>query len=204
MEKSVNIGHPGLELEAALELSSAMRGVVITHPHPLYGGDMDNPVVLAVRDGYLSNGFTTLRFNFRGVGRSQGKYSDGLGEQDDVKAAAAYLSHLGIHKIHLAGYSFGSWVNAAADFSPMVIERMLMVAPPVAFMDFSHIPPITRPLHIIAGSMDEIAPPEQIRTLMKNWNPEAVLDVIQGADHFSLGTGTRLRKIVAGLACQRS
>ncbi|MFH1154183.1 MAG: alpha/beta hydrolase [Pseudomonadota bacterium] len=204
MEKSVIIGHQGLELEAALDLSSAKRGVVITHPHPLYGGDMDNPVVLAVRDGYLCNGFTTLRFNFRGVGRSQGRYSDGLEEQDDVKAAVAYLSHLGIDEIHLAGYSFGSWVNASIDFSPIVIEQMFMVAPPVAVMDFECIPPITRPLFIITGSMDEIAPPEQIRALMKTWNPEAVLYVIQGADHFSLGAGSWLRKKVAELSCKRS
>jgi len=74
---------PGL-IEGRLGREAPDKGVVITHPHPLYGGDMDNPVVKAIAKAFQQKGYTTLRFNFRGVGGSQGSYADGIGEMDDV------------------------------------------------------------------------------------------------------------------------
>ena len=99
------------QLEGLLEGASANSGAVITHPHPLYGGDMHNHVVGIIRQVYHQKGFTTLRFNFRGTGSSQGRYDNGKGEQADLIAAVNFLRKRGIDRIDLAGYSFGSWIN---------------------------------------------------------------------------------------------
>ena len=123
-------------IEGLLEKNSETNGVVITPPHPLYGGNMHNNVVMAVSQIYQKLDYTTLRFNFRGVGSSQGSYGDGIGEQQDVKAAIAYLVDLGVKHIDLAGYSFGSWVNGHLNCAKSGIANMVMVSPPVAFIEF--------------------------------------------------------------------
>lgn len=101
-----------LKMQGLLEEHSGEKGVVVTHPHPLYGGDMYNHVVEAVCQAYQEREYSCLRFNFRGVGLSEGEYDKGIGEQDDVMAALDYLSALGQNEIDLVGYSFGAWVNA--------------------------------------------------------------------------------------------
>ncbi|MEJ2024042.1 MAG: alpha/beta hydrolase, partial [Deltaproteobacteria bacterium] len=101
-----------LVLEGLLTRADGSRGVVVTHPHPLYGGNMQNNVVRAITRAYREAGYTTLRFNFRGVGASQGGFDNGRGEQKDVEAALQYRLSLGCDWLDLAGYSFGSWVNA--------------------------------------------------------------------------------------------
>lgn len=95
----------GLRIEALLQDAPGDRAAVITHPHPLYGGDMHNTVVTAIARAYRLRGWATLRFNFRGVGGSQGEYDEGRGEQEDLKAAIAYLQSRDKHRIDLAGYS---------------------------------------------------------------------------------------------------
>ena len=98
---------------------------------------MFNNVVESVVRAYRQKDYTTLRFNFRGVGRSEGSHGQGQGEREDVRAALAYLRELGKSSTDLAGYSFGAWVNALAlkDFVPA--KRIILVSPPVNFMDFS-------------------------------------------------------------------
>ncbi|MCU0585939.1 MAG: alpha/beta hydrolase, partial [Desulfobacterales bacterium] len=145
----VTIRCSGLELEGMLERVAGRQGVVVTHPHPLYGGDMDNPVVLAVCRAFRRKGFSTLRFNFRGHDR-------GVGECDDVRAAGAFLSEQDVTEIDLAGYSFGAWVNAAAGAG---FRRLVMVSPPLAFIDFKPLAPLANLHLIVTGSRDEIAPP---------------------------------------------
>jgi alpha/beta superfamily hydrolase len=136
---------------------------------------------------YRARGFTTLRFNFRGVGNSEGAYADGAGELNDVLAAADYLTGLGISVIDLAGYSFGAWVNAKAPSGRNEIRRSIMVSPPVAFVDFSPIRPIPTLSLVVTGSRDDIAPADEIRPLLSTWNPAAVFEIIEGADHFFWG-----------------
>ena len=134
METTVTFLSNGLEIEGQLAAGDHQRGVVVTHPHPLYGGNMHNNVVIAVSRAYQSRGCTTLRFNFRGVGGSQGNYDDGVGEQEDVRAAVAYLADNGMEQIDLAGYSFGAWVNALAINGGLQVARMIMLSPPVAII----------------------------------------------------------------------
>ena len=109
MAEKIRFLSDGYEIEGRLEKSSLQRGVVITHPHPLYGGDMHNNVVAAIERVYRQKSYTTLRFNFRGVGNSQGSYGNGVGEQEDVRAAISNLADLSIKK------SYAGW-NAAAQF----------------------------------------------------------------------------------------
>ena len=107
------------------------KGAVVTHPHPLYGGSMHNNVVKGLARIYHLAGYTTLRFNFRSVGASEGEYDNGNGEREDVKAALHYLSQRGKKVLELAGYSFGSWVNALAITEVDTVSRMNMISPPV-------------------------------------------------------------------------
>lgn len=194
MEEAIFLASGNLRIEGMLEKSSDTRAVVITHPHPLYGGDMDNPVVRAVRRAYLGKGYSTLRFNFRGTGESGGRYDNGVGERQDVQAAMAWLAGLGMTHIDLAGYSFGAWVNAGLNSG---FQRMVMVSPPVGFIDFRPPAPIPRLHLIVTGDRDDMAPARIISTLKASWNPAAVFELIPGADHFYTGFLQTLENTIA-------
>ena len=189
----------GLEIEGRLSEGNRQKGVVITHPHPLYGGNMHNNVVIAVSRAYHSMGCTTLRFNFRGVGGSQGNYDDGVGEQEDVRAAVAYLAANGMEQIDLAGYSFGAWVNALAVSGGLQVARMIMVSPPVAMIDFKSIANLGSLELIVTGSRDDIAPANMVAKLYPNWKPAAKFEVINGADHFYGGYTDQLEAVLTHL-----
>ena len=197
MEKTTTFISDRFEIEGRLAEGDQPKGVAITHPHPLYGGNMNNNVVAAVSRTYQKMGFTTLRFNFRGVGGSQGHYGDGIGEQEDVRAAVAYLADIGIRQIDLAGYSFGAWVNALAVNSGLKVDNMVMVSPPVAFIDFKSISDLSSLKLIITGSRDDIAPAGMVEKLYPAWNPTAKFEVISGADHFYGGFTDRLEEILS-------
>ena len=197
MEEKIRFLSDGHEIEGRVEKNGLQKGVVITHPHPLYGGDMHNNVVAAIARVYQQKGYTTLRFNFRGVGNSQGSYRNGVGEQEDVRAAVSYLADLSIGQIDLAGYSFGAWVNALAIINEPQLENMIMVSPPVAFIDFGPISDLGSLRLIVTGSRDDIAPPDLIKKSYPTWNAEAQFEVINGADHFYLGYLDKLEAVLA-------
>lgn len=186
----------GIELEGISDLIGTDKGVVITHPHPLYGGDMYNPVVNTIAEAYALQGYSTLRFNFRGVGGSGGSYDDGRGEVLDVLAGVSYLKEKGIGCIDLAGYSFGTWVIARTPTDLSWLKKIVMVSPPVAFMDM----PVSLRLPglhlVVSGDMDDIAPAELIRKRLPNWNAAATLEVIKDADHFYGAELGRLQEII--------
>lgn len=187
MEKKIYFKSAQWDLEGLFQAGDAGLGVVITHPHPQYGGNMLNPVVAAIAAAYRKQRFATLRFNFRGTGQSGGAYDRGIGEQIDVAGAIAYLKKKRIGGIHLSGYSFGSYVNAMALQKNLPVEGLTMVAPPVAFMEFREgirLPALTA---VVTGSRDEFAPPGMVRQLMSQWNPDSRVDIIEGADHFYFG-----------------
>ena len=196
-EQKIRFPSGQLELEGLYCGGQAEKGVVVTHPHPLYGGDMFSPVVEAVVFAYHRLGFATLRFNFRGAGNSKGAHDGGVGERADVAAAIDWLMGQGVKQIHLSGYSFGAWVNAMAAQDRLPAQRMTMVAPPVAFIDFAdgiRLPTLSA---VVAGSRDEFAPPGLIRPVLDRWNPGARLEVIDGADHFFFGDlGEVTRRLV--------
>jgi alpha/beta superfamily hydrolase len=185
MEERITFDCQGLILEGRLEHGASGKGAIITHPHPLYGGDMDNHVVKAVAEAYRSKDWSTLRFNFRGTGASQGRFDNGQDEQLDIEAAIAFLMSKGCQPIDLVGYSYGAWVLAGWAQNrrnhPHIIR---MVAPPVAFIDFSDIRSIPGLTQVVVGGRDEIAPFSQVESLLPKWQPKAEFNVIQQADHF--------------------
>ncbi len=185
MQTTINFKAHDIVLEGRLDRAAAANAAIITHPHPLYGGDMNNFVVSIIAGCYARKGWTTLRFNFRGTGNSGGQYEDGIGEQQDIQAAIDYLESQGVETIELAGYSFGAYVlanwsrnNSAHPF------RLHLVSPPVAFMDFDLKTAIPGLKEVFSGQFDDIAPQALIQRAMPLWCPEARLHIIEGADHF--------------------
>ncbi|MGD8881577.1 MAG: CocE/NonD family hydrolase [Desulfobacterales bacterium] len=197
MEEKITFESGPCRLEGYWQAGTAAKGVVITHPHPLYGGNMRNPVVESVQSIYQKHGYGTLRFNFRGVGSSQGHYDNGAGEQDDVRAAIAFVRHKALPAVDLAGYSFGAWINAGvAAEKGAPIESMMMVSPPVEFIEFENITFLSCLDLVITGSRDGIAPAHRIRDLLPTWNPDAQFEVINGCDHFYSGYLEKLESIL--------
>ena len=197
MEEKITFESGPCRLEGYWQAGAKSKGVVITHPHPLYGGTMNNPVVETVQSAYRQHGYATLRFNFRGVGDSQGNYDDGKGEQADVQAAIAFVEAMNVSTVDLAGYSFGAWVNTgvAAD-SHTSIKSMMMISPPVGFIEFENVNVLSCLKLVVTGSKDDIAPANQIRDLLPTWNPDAQFEIIDGCDHFYSGHLDKLQSIL--------
>lgn len=191
-------------LEGRLGLGSG-AAVIICHPHPLYGGALDHPVVETLASVYRQLGYTTLRFNFRGVGASTGTYDDGRGEQDDVRAAAAYLAGLGKTVTDLAGYSFGAWVQLHLRPPIATVQRQVLIAPPVAYLAFAAAVEPPPELIVVTGDQDRIAPAAMLREQAPRWRPAARLRVLAGVDHFYAGALPQLAALLlAELASDRS
>ncbi len=186
-EERIFLNSGELRIEGLLENLPGDKGVVVTHPHPLYGGSMHNNVVEAIVQAYRKRGYSTFRFNFRGVGGSQGTHDNGIGEQEDVRAALSYLSELGKSNIDLAGYSFGAWVVALGLERFEQANRVVMVSPPHSFIDFSFLKYSPKIKLVIVGANDEIAGPQAVEKMVPTWNTEAAFRIILGADHFYWG-----------------
>jgi len=197
MEKQLSFTSEGYEIEGLIDIRSKTQGVVITHPHPLYGGDMYNIVVESIARAYRKKDYTTLRFNFRGVGKSHGSYDKGVGEQADVAAALYHLRQKGIEKLDLAGYSFGAWVNALVSCQDTSMHHMTMVSPPVGVIDFQPVTRIDCLLLAVTGSRDEFAPADKIEELLPIWNDKSYFEIITGADHFYGGYLEQLESILS-------
>jgi len=172
--------------------------VVVCHPHPLFGGDMHNTVLAAVCEALVDAGIAAMRFNFRGVGRSAGRFGDFVGERADAMAALAYLRQMeGVDtaKVGIVGYSFGAAVAlAAADDD---VAALAAVSPP----DFAHAmsPPTIRcPALLITGDRDDVAPPGLLSSLAGKIGPHCRVEVVPGADHFWWGYEGKLAPAVAG------
>ncbi|MBW1720619.1 MAG: alpha/beta hydrolase [Deltaproteobacteria bacterium] len=195
-EETVYLDCEDFKLEGLLEERPGERALIMCHPHSLYGGEMHNQVVEAVIRAYAEKGYTTLRFNFRGVGGSGGSYGEGIAETKDVKAALGFLWDRGKKEIDLGGYSFGAWVCARGldDFEEA--SRLIMVSPPVSAMDMGFLTFHPKIKLVIAGSRDDIGDPTTIQEMVKVWNPDAGFKVIEGADHFYGGKTDRIQSII--------
>jgi uncharacterized protein len=168
------------KLEAIRE-GTGSRCAVIAHPHPLYGGDMHNNVVVTVRDAALAHGLSSLRFNFRGVGRSEGVHDQGRGEVQDMEAA---VMAAGADPVIIA-YSFGAWIAAA-----LIAKRPLpaiLIAPPTGMMAFPNLQGANT--WVIAGDADPFC---NQKALQEAVAPER-LTVVNGIDHFWFGRESVLR-----------
>lgn len=188
-EQKIRFAAGPIELEGLISVpSQAATGVVLCHPHPLYGGDMHNNVVVALTEALNGAGVATLRFNFRGVGGSDGQHDSGLGEVDDVTSAVtALLARRAVRLVVVAGYSFGAWVGMKAGVADARVHKLIGVAPPVASRDFSFLAASTKAKLVIAGDRDDRAPLARLEPLVQSLPEPKKLTVIPGADHFLWG-----------------
>jgi uncharacterized protein len=174
--------HPQKERDAPI--------AIVLHPHPAYGGTMNNKVVYNLHYAFYNLGFTVLRFNFRGVGRSQGEYDQGIGELSDAASALDYLQAMNQNskQCWVAGFSFGAWIGMQLLMRRPEITGFVSVAPPANLYDFSFLAPCPSSGLIINGTADKVAPPKDTKTLVGKLHEQKGITIthteIEGADHF--------------------
>jgi len=193
LEQKVSIHCGNITLSGLFDEGAGKKGVVITHPHPLYGGNMYNPVVETIARAYRGKGYAVLRFDFRGTGASTGRHDDGEGEQEDVVAALGWMQDRGLSPVALSGYSFGAWVIARCAADLAAVDHAILVAPPVNFVSFDDVGPIPQLAGVVVGEEDELAPPGPVGALVPGWNQAARLSVVKGADHMFWGFDRELQ-----------
>lgn len=204
MEEPVVVPVPGgPRLEGRLGLAPGVRGgFVLCHPHPLYGGDMENPVVTRIADVARAAAFATLRFNFRGVGGSEGVHDKGRGEEDDVKTAILLLAARlpDGDPVGVVGYSFGAWTAARAAHADAFGRPLCLIAPPLRMYDFDFLKAGGGRRLMVAGTHDPYCPVDALHRLAAAAGADE--RIVEGADHFFFGKlyplGEAFREWVAG------
>jgi len=181
-EETVFYQAGSLSIEGRYAEAETEKGVIISHPHPQMGGNMWNNVVETLLSSFYRKGYSTLRFNFRGVGRSEGTYDGGNGEQDDILAAAAYLASKGKKGICLAGYSFGAWVTVKVTDHHQGFADAILISPPVDFLDFDFSESQGKIGLMICGDQDQFSSPDSLSVIARQIHSH--LEIIKGADHF--------------------
>jgi len=184
MEERITIPGTGVTLEGRFQAGRGVGGVVVAHPHPLYGGTMDNNVVWTARQAFGARGASTLRFNFRGVGQSSGAFAQGQGEVEDIRAALEYLKGRAPAPYLVVGYSFGAAVAARAFLDGVTGALALLISPPIALMALDFLPRMPGLAGIVVGELDELCPLAALYGLMAGRPEPAPIAVVPLADHF--------------------
>jgi len=191
-EESVFFNSGDLKLHGMFSPAAPSQfGAVILHPHPAYGGTMGNNVVMALAHALHETGHATLRFNFRGVGQSEGHYSDGQGEVEDARAAIKFMQEkMGANTpLVLAGYSFGSWVATNALAGDTTVSHLILVAPPTSMFDFSGLTKDSeeRARFVVVGERDQFCDRDALKEIFDRLPEPKALRIIPRADHFYFG-----------------
>jgi alpha/beta superfamily hydrolase len=179
----------GLRLEGRLTKGAADRGVVLCHPHPLHGGSMLTPVIMTTEQVFQEAGYTTLAFNFRGVGGSEGSYGEGRAEVADAIGALDHLEvALGSRPklLAVAGYSFGSYVGAMTAAADQRIGFYLGIAPPLNHYDFGFLRQAICRVALIGGTHDEFCEAARFKALYLSLPATPWVRVLE-TDHFFTG-----------------
>lgn len=188
----VLIAGPAGRIEARYHHSKTRNAplAIVLHPHPEHGGTMNNKITYALFRAFVEQGFSTLRFNFRGVGRSEGKFDHGEGELSD---AAACLDWLQVQnpeprQCWVAGFSFGAWICMQLLMRRPELDGFIAVAPPANMYDFSFLAPCPVSGMILQGAKDEIVPKDSVMKLASRLSAQRGLHidyrVIPEAGHF--------------------
>jgi hypothetical protein len=163
---------------------------IVLHPHPQHGGTMNNKVVYRLFHAFARNGFSVLRINFRGVGRSQGEYDGGVGELCDAAVALDWLQQQNPNasSYWIGGFSFGSWIGMQLLMRRPEVQGFLAISPPAGKYDFTFLSPCPAPGIVLQGDQDSIVSEDEVAKLVDRLNKQkrAIVDynVILGADHF--------------------
>ena len=177
---------------------------LMLHPHPQHGGTMNNKVIYTLYHGFARRGFSVLRFNFRGVGRSQGRFDRGEGELSDAAAALDWLQSYNPNasQCWIAGFSFGAWIGMQLLMRRPEIEGFISICPPANLYDFSFLAPCPSSGLIVHGEKDAVVPPKDVNTLVEKLKTQKgiVIDqqIIPGANHFFDGKLQPLMETVTG------
>ncbi|MBT4889570.1 MAG: alpha/beta hydrolase [Rhodospirillales bacterium] len=163
---------------------------LILHPHPQHGGTMNNKVVFSIYQNFVRRGFSTLRFNFRGVGRSQGVFDNGQGELSDAAAALDWMQthNPNSQTCWTAGFSFGAWISMQLMMRRPEITGFISVAPPASTNDFTFLAPCPASGLIVHGSDDEVIPVGSVEKLTQKLSIQKNITidyrVVKGCNHF--------------------
>jgi alpha/beta superfamily hydrolase len=163
---------------------------LILHPHPQFGGTMNNPIAYQLFYLFAKRGFAVLRFNFRGVGRSQGEFDHGAGELSDAAAALDWVQtvHPDGKTCWIAGFSFGAWIGMQLLMRRPEVEGFISVAPPANLFDFSFLAPCPSSGLIVHGDVDKVVPAKDAQALVDKLKTQKGItieqQVIEGANHF--------------------
>ena len=163
---------------------------IVLHPHPQFGGTMNNQIVYNMYYAFAERGFSVLRFNFRGVGRSQGAFDHGAGEVSDAAAALDYAQSINpeARACWIAGFSFGAWIGMQLLMRRPEIEGFISVAPPATLYDFSFLAPCPSSGLFIHGDKDRVAPMKEVLALIEKLKTQKGIAiehaVVPGANHF--------------------
>lgn len=192
----VTLAGPAGALEAVFEVPTDFPGqrvALVCHPHPLFGGTMDNKVVHTTARALQEQGYATLRFNFRGVGQSAGSWDHGKGEADDAMAAAAALqARWPQAELLVAGFSFGAYV-ATQLASRLPVRQLVTIAPPVQRFDFTQLAVPRCPWLVLQGDQDELVDHEGVLAWTRLLQPAPTVVLLPGAEHFFHGRLTDLK-----------
>jgi alpha/beta superfamily hydrolase len=195
-ERRGSIDGPAGALEVALNVpEGSVRGIaLIAHPHPLQGGTLDNKVVQTLAKTFAALGYAAARFNFRGVGKSEGQFGDGIGETDDALAAlAAAKLEFGELPVVLAGFSFGSYVQTRVAHA-IAAERLVLVGPAVKRFPLEVVPPDTIVIH---GEEDDVV---ALADVLAWARPQQLpIIVFPGCAHFFHGRLPQLQRVITGM-----
>ena len=177
---------------------------IVLHPHPLHGGNMNNRVVFIMFNNFVERGFSVLRFNFRGVGRSQGAFDNGVGELSDAAYAFDWMQQFNSNSpfCWIGGYSFGALISMQLMMRRPEIEGFVSISPPAGTEDFSFLAPCPSSGLIIHGDKDTHVPLDAVKKLAQKLdgqkNISVNLSIVKGADHFYKDNMDNLSKEVAG------
>lgn len=186
------VGNLEAIIEDPVESQLKLMGI-ICHPHPLHEGTMNNKVVTTLVRVFQRLDIVPLRFNFRGVGRSEGKYGHVEGELDDLRAVLVWVKkRYPDYKIVLAGFSFGSYIatKVATEINPIAL---ITIAPPVHHNDFAQLPPIKFPWIVVQGTADEVVPPNEVFEWLATLTNKPDVVSMPGVGHFFHGQLISLR-----------
>ena len=196
---------PAGRIEAIIKepAGAVTRAAVVCHPHPLYGGTMHNKVVFRIARAFQDQGFAVLRFNFRGVGLSEGEHDAGIAEQDDLRAALAFLQHRYPQtEIWAAGFSFGATVLLRGAACDDRVRAFVAVGVPLSKYDFSEIVQCSKPKLFVQGALDEFGAPAALEEFFATLSEPKELKIIAGADHFFNGTIDELGQTVSNFVAR--
>lgn len=195
-ELKIFLDGPVGKLEALTNAGTQPITAVICHPHPQFGGTMHNKVVYTMARAFKEMGISTVRFNYRGVEKSEGSYAEALGETDDLFAVLDWVKKVKPNdKIWLAGFSFGTYVVArAAQTFPA--QQLVMIAPAVTSFDFYALTRADIPLLVIQGEQDEVIAADAVFAWVESLVPPPELIKIADTGHFFHGKLVELRQLL--------